>query len=307
MERQIISASRRTDIPAFYADWFAARLRAGFVLVRNPFNAHSYRRVSLAPADVAAIVLWTRNPAPLLAHLPLLDSLGLAYYVHITITGLGRPVERAVPDLATAIDSFRQLSQKLGPERVIWRFDPILLGAGPLELAAHQRRFAHIAQALHGHTTRVVISFADFYRKTRRNLAALAELAPRDILAEPAALAELAGFMARVAAEHGMRLQSCAEAVDLSAWGIGHGKCIDDSLLHALFGGNGPMARDRGQRGACGCVKSIDIGAYDTCLHGCAYCYATTNAMAAARNRRAHDPAAPVLVGPCPPSEPTGP
>lgn len=290
----IISASRRTDIPAFYAEWFANRLKAGSVEVRNPFNPHQVRRVSLARADVDAIVFWTRNPANLLPYLPLLDAQGHAYYFQVTITGYPRALERSVPGMPAAVDAFCALSDRIGPERVVWRYDPILL-SNLTDAAEHKRLFDTIATRLRGRTRRVVISFADFYRKTARNLRAVEGLEWHDIAASPDAMADLAAHMAAVAAENGLEIQTCAEAHDLSRFGITHGKCIDDGLLRSVFGINVNTRKDKGQRAECGCVQSVDIGAYNTCLHGCAYCYATYNGELAARNRAGHDPMSPCL------------
>jgi DNA repair photolyase len=292
----IISASRRTDIPAFYADWFANRLRAGFLMTRNPFNAHQVKRVSLARRDVEAIIFWTRNANPLLPHLPLLDGMGHAYYFQYTITGYPRALEKSVPRPQTAVDTFRRLADLIGPERMVWRYDPILL-SNLVGTDEHKRLFEKIAGLLQGSTRRVTISFADFYRKTERNLKAVEGLRTEDALDDRAALSDLAAFMARVAAENGLEIQTCSERLDLAELGIGHGKCVDDGLLHRAFGIKADGAKDKGQREECGCVKSVDIGAYNTCLHGCAYCYATFNGGLAARNHAAHDQESPFLVG----------
>lgn len=292
----IISASRRTDIPAFYADWFANRLKAGFLLVRSPFNYHQVKRVSLARRDVEAIVFWTRNAEKLLPHLSLLDEQGHAYYFQYTITGYPRTIERAVPKPLSAIDTFKALSDRIGPDRVLWRYDPILL-SNLIDLSEHKRLFEKIAGMLKGQTRRVTISFADFYKKTERNLKKVEALQVEDIVANEAARSDLAAFMAAVAVDCGMEIQTCSEKEDLSQFGIPHGKCIDDGILRSVFGLNIGGEKDKGQREECGCIKSVDIGAYNSCLHGCAYCYATFNPQLAARNKEAHDPTSPFLIG----------
>ncbi|WP_252090847.1 DUF1848 domain-containing protein [Pseudomonas sp. MWU13-3659] len=292
----IISASRRTDIPAFYADWFMNRVQQGFLLTRNPFNYHQISRVSLDPADVDAIVFWTRNPRHLMKSLDTLDARGLRYYFHYTITGYPRAIEKSVPRPMDAIRCFIDLSQRVGPGKVIWRYDPILV-SNLIDLAEHKRLFAKIAGLLAGHTERVVISFADFYKKTSSNLAKVEGLICSDVLASPDALLDLAHYMAQVAQAHGMQIQSCAEEVDTDAAGIAHGKCIDDRLLADLFGITLKGTKDVGQRAACGCIKSVDIGVYNTCLHGCAYCYATFNHEKTLAQRQQHDPASPFLIG----------
>lgn len=292
----IISASRRTDIPAFYADWFANRLKAGGVLVRNPFNPHQVKRVSLARRDVDAIVFWTRNPDRLVPHLPRLDEQEYAYYFQYTITGYPRTVERAVPNPLTAIESFKALSDRIGPDRVLWRYDPILL-SNLIDVSEHRRLFEKIAGMLRGRTRRVTISFADFYRKTARNLKKIEGLQVEDIASNDTARSELAFFMASVARDCGMEIQTCSEKADLSEFGVAHGKCIDDGILRSVFGLDVGGAKDKGQREECGCIKSLDIGAYNSCLHGCAYCYATFNPELAVRNKETHDPTSPFLIG----------
>lgn len=292
----IISASRRTDIPAFYSEWFANRIEQEFLLSRNPFNYHQISRVSLRPGDVEAIVFWTRNPRKILKTLDVLDCKRIPYYFQYTITGYPRTIERSVPRPMDAIKTFIELSERLGLGRVIWRYDPILL-SNFVDLNEHKRLFAKIAGMLSGSTNCVVISFADFYKKTSRNLSKVPELICSDLLAQQDQLLELAEFMARIAGEHGMQIQSCAEDVDLSEIGVPHGKCIDDQRLKELFNLTIKPTKDLGQRPACGCVKSIDIGMYNTCMHGCSYCYATFDHEKTLAQRQRHDPLSPFLVG----------
>ncbi|MEL3919744.1 DUF1848 domain-containing protein [Aeromonas enteropelogenes] len=300
----IISASRRTDIPAFYTPWWMNRIRAGFLLTRNPFNAHQISRVSLHPEEVDAIVFWTRQPAPLMGHLDELDALGHRYYFQYTLTGYPRALESRVPRPHHAIHTFCALSDRVGANRVIWRYDPILL-CNLVSLIEHKRLFYKIAALLAGKTHRVVISVVDLYKKTEKNLNAVEGLIVHDLLGTEwgqapehhEALDELAAFMAQTAARFDMTIETCAEAVDLAHLGIPHGKCIDDQLIQALFGRRVDGRKDPGQREACGCVKSIDIGAYNTCLHGCTYCYATYSQSAVIKNRQRHDPQSPFLIG----------
>lgn len=292
----IISASRRTDIPAFYAEWFMNRLEAGFVLTRNPFNARQIRRVELRPERVEAIVFWTRNPTRLLPYLDRIDALGHRYYFQFTLTGYPRALERATPALPRAIRAFRTLAERLGPERVIWRYDPILL-SNLTPLAEHLRLFGFLAKALEGHTRRVVISFADLYPRVAANLRKVSGLVCEDITQQPEQLHALAARLAALARDHGMRVQTCAEALDLGAHGIVQGKCIDEALLGELFELQLSPAKDPGQRRECRCIRSLDIGAYDSCPQGCVYCYASTRQQATLAHYRRHDPRSPFLVG----------
>ena len=169
----IISASRRTDIPAFYAPWFMQRVRAGFCDVPNPFNRHQVSRISLRPQEVDAIVFWTRNPRPLLASLDELDALGYRYYFQYTILDNPRTIDPKTPPVGAAVETFQQLADRIGPARVIWRYDPIVLSS-VTDASFHQERYAWIAEQLRGYTTRSVISIVDVYRKAARRLHALA-------------------------------------------------------------------------------------------------------------------------------------
>ncbi|KHT47735.1 DUF1848 domain-containing protein [Vibrio sinaloensis] len=292
----IISVSRRTDIPAFYTPWFMNRVREGFLLTRNPFNAHQVRRVSLLPEDVELFVFWTRNPAMLMNHLNELDALGYKYYFQYTVTAYPKQLETRVPRPHRAIDTFVKLSDRIGADKVIWRYDPILLSS-LVDINEHKRVFAKIASMLAGKTHKVVISFSDFYKKTERNLNLIDGLTYADITKMPDELNELSSYMARVANEHGMTIESCAEEIDGESYGIKHGKCIDDRLIKSVFNLDVSSIKDSGQREACGCIKSIDIGMYNTCLHGCSYCYATFNENIVMKNKSLHDPKSPFLVG----------
>lgn len=295
----IISASRRTDIPAFYSTWFMNRIREGFLCTRNPFNAHQIQRVSLSPADVKAIVFWTRNPKQLMPHLSELKDLGHNYCFLFTITGYPRALEKKVPRPQDAIDTFINLSKQIGSEKVAWRYDPVLISS-LVTLDDHKRIFRKIASSLGGHTNRVIISFADIYKKVKSNLDKFAKdnsVVISDISKDMDSLLEISHYFAKTADECGMNIQSCAEKFDLDAVGIKHGKCIDEVWLHNIFKMSFTHAKDKGQRDECGCVKSIDVGTYNTCLHGCEYCYATYSESSVNKNVLKHDPNSQFLIG----------
>ncbi|HEY5657673.1 MAG TPA: DUF1848 domain-containing protein [Myxococcota bacterium] len=295
----MVSASRRTDIPALYARWFANRIRAGYCTVPNPRNARQISRVSLRPEDVAAFVFWTRFPRPLFDVLPLLDERGYRCVFQFTLTGYGRSVEARTPPLDAAIAAFRELAARRPPGAVVWRYDPILVGpAFPPE--AHLARFRAIATRLRGAARRVVVSLLHPYAKARRRLGPVHPFG-RDLHEDAQAQPEVPGLLralADVARAHDMTIESCASPVDWSACGIGPTKCVDDRLLAALFGGTWPTRKDPGQREHCGCVVSRDIGASDTCTFGCRYCYATSSDALARRHRSRHDPESPSLWTP---------
>lgn len=292
----IISASRRTDIPAFYAEWFMNRIRAGFVLVRNPFNANQIKHVSLKAEDVEAIVFWTRNPENLMPHLDELDDLSYRYSFHYTITGYPSALEQATPDEERACRVFVKLSERIGADRVLWRYDPILL-CNLVDFASHIRGFERISARLDGKTRRVTISFAEIYRKTAKNLGRIAGLTYSDIARDPELSRTLASELSRIAIRHGMEIRSCATSIDLRDVGVRPGSCIDGRIIPSGPGFGPSRPKDKGQRPNCNCVKSIDIGQYNTCLHGCHYCYATEDNRTAAINHAGHDPDSSLLIG----------
>jgi hypothetical protein len=286
----IISASRRTDIPAFYSQWFLERIRAGYCTVPNPFNAKQVSTVSLAPEDVDAIVFWTRNPRPLLAYLPELDERGHVYVFQYTLLDYPRWLEKNTPPVDAAIAAFREVAARIGPNRVIWRYDPLVFTRS-IDADFHRGAFSRLAGALRGSTERVVVSIMDDYAKSRGRLSALDDETPQSKESACAgdAFGELMRDLAGIAGEHGMQIQSCAETLDLRAYGIEAGKCIDDALLNRLFNLNISATKDPTQRTYCGCVISKDIGMYNSCPFGCQYCYATASFETARTRYARHD------------------
>ncbi len=291
----IISASRRTDVPAFYSRWFMKRIEAGHCEVPNPFNPVQIRRVSLKPEDVEVIVFWTRNASPLLRHLEELENRGYRYLFLYTVMNNPRVMDPRCPSLDEALSTFRALSDRVGPERVIWRYDPLVF-SNAMNAEFHMRAYETLAKHLQGYTRRSIMSVVNVYRKVRQRLAALGEKGIEWAECGEEAFAELMRFMASAARENGMALSSCAQERDLTACGISPGKCIDDGLIREVFGLEVNRTKDPSQRKACGCVVSRDIGMYDTCLYGCAYCYATTSLDRAKQNYRRHDPEASSII-----------
>lgn len=292
----ILSASRRTDIPAFYTDWMINRLRAGYCAVPNPFNPKQVSRISLLPVDVDVIVFWTRNPNPLMKYLSELDSVGFRYYFQFTLLGYPRAIDPACPSRDAAIRAFQQLSDQIGPGRVVWRYDPIVFTAKtpPDE---HKRRFGEIASQLRGYTKRVVLSIVDEYRKAEPRMSDLAEQGAPVVNCDPGEFSGMMRELASLAAENGMEPTSCAENIALSQHGIRPGKCIDDGLIADNFGIEVSHGKDPSQRTACRCVVSRDIGMYDSCLYRCPYCYATSSFRRAMENHGKHNPHSPSLLG----------
>ena len=284
----VISASRRTDIPAFYSDWFLNRIKEGYVDVINPFNTKQANRLSLSKKDVDCIVFWTKNPQPLLEKIDKLD--GYRYYFQFTVNGYGKEAEPGVPDLDMIAETFINLSDKIGKEKVIWRYDPIII-TPEFTVNWHCKHFSEIAEMLHNYTEKCVFSFADMYARTKRNCK---DLSLRDITAEE--IETIASSFSDTCHRYNLEISTCCEAADLQKYGITHNRCIDDVLIKRLFGVSVDSKKDA-QREHCGCVKCTDIGAYNTCLHRCKYCYATFNHDRVVDNVKGHDPSSSILIG----------
>ncbi|MBI4295020.1 MAG: DUF1848 domain-containing protein [Chloroflexi bacterium] len=294
----IISASRRTDIPAFYSQWFMNRIRAGFCAVPNPFNTNQVSRVSLKPEDVDAIVFWSKNPAPILTHLDELDQCGFRYYFQFTLNNYPSALEPNIPSVDERLATFLRLAERVGPIRVIWRYDPIIISnMTPVDF--HRDTFMRIASSLSGATGRVMVSLCDFYRKTDRRLAAL-EQQGYSFNKDAASSTEVASLLediAAIAGRHNMEVFTCAEELDFGNLGIRPGMCIDAGLLQKIWSISVCTTKDPTQRKHCRCVVSKDIGVNDTCMHGCRYCYSTRNNALAERRYSEHDPNSPAIWG----------
>lgn len=263
----IISASRRTDIPNYYSEWFLNRIREGYLYVRNPMNARQISKILLAPEVVDCIVFWTKNPEPMLERLDGLN--GYPYFFQFTLTGYGRDIEPNVPHKKKhMIPVFQKLARKIGAGRVIWRYDPILF-TDTYTPEYHLKAFGQIAGELQGYTSKCVISFVDTYAKNKKSMDAL-----RTVTLQNQELTAFGKELAHIAGACGMEVASCAEEIDLSACGIAHNCCIDKTYIERLTGYGIRAGKDKNQRKECGCIASVDIGTYDTCQNGCLYCYA---------------------------------
>lgn len=282
----IISCSRRSDIPAFYSDWFVNRIREGYVMVRNPVNTRQVRRVSLLSSDVDGIVFWTKDPAPMLDKLLFLKSYN--FYFQFTLTPYGKDIEPLLPPKAEIIDSFLGLSDEVGSKRIVWRYDPILFSK-QITVDYHIDHFGDMARQLSGHTEKCVISFIDMYRHIRNRMVDLSVRAP-----DKTEMRLLAKNFAKIAGENNMKVETCAEEIDLDDLGIEHGRCIDDGLISDLTGRNPMMQKDKYQRELCGCVTSVDIGEYNSCRHLCQYCYANVSQKKIDQNRSLHNAPSPI-------------
>jgi DNA repair photolyase len=294
----IISASRRTDISAFYSQWFMNRLREGYCLVPNPFNPRQVARISLVPEAVDAIVFWSKNPARMLDLLPTIEDMGYRFYFLFTVNAYPSALEPNLPPLAERISTFIELSERLGPGRVIWRYDPIIL-SNRTDAFYHRENFETLCRQLAGRTKRVIISIITFYKKTLRTLMPLEnqgyvfDKEPRENPETDALLSH----MATTAAKHGLEIFACAEPKNYTYLGIKPSRCIDAELICELWGIPISSKKDPGQREHCGCTLSRDIGMTDTCPHGCPYCYSTMNPKIALKQYKSHDPGSPALIG----------
>lgn len=286
----IISASRRTDIPTYYSDWFYNRIQEGYVCVRNPMNIHQISRISLSPDVVDGIVFWTKNPIPMMGRLDELKD--YMYYFQFTLNSYGTDIEANIPNKNDVIiPAFRDLSRKIGAERVIWRYDPILL-TSKYTVDYHINYFNEIAKRLSGYTKKCVISFVDLYRNTKANTKDLGLL---PLTAKE--MYELAARLVEIADRNNLIVESCAEKINLDQFGIVHGHCIDCNLFEQLLGCKLDLDKDKNQREECGCMASIDIGMYNTCKNGCKYCYANYSEKTVIKKHGIHDPSSPLISG----------
>lgn len=286
----IISASRRTDIPTYYSEWFYNRINEGFVCVRNPMNIHQVSRISLKPDVVDGIVFWTKNPRPMMARLDEIKD--YMYYFQFTVNPYSTDIEQNIPSKSKEIiPAFHELSKKIGSKRVIWRYDPIFF-TPKYNMEYHVKYFAKLAEMLSGYTDKCIISFLDLYRNTQNNTKGLGllEITKHNMI-------EIAQRFSEIAHRHKMAIESCSEEIDLSQYGIIHGHCIDCNLFEYLLGCPLDLAKDNNQRLECGCIASIDIGMYNTCKNHCLYCYANYSQNAVEKNYCFHNPNSQLISG----------
>ena len=320
----IISASRSTDIPAFYAKWFINRLKAGYCVWYNPFNQ---KPMYISFAKTKAVVFWTKNPEPLIPYLPELDKRGIHYYFQVTLNDyVNEGFEPNVGPVEHRVAVFKRLSDQIGKEKVIWRFDPLIVTPN-LTVRQLLTKVYHVGNLLKGYTDKLVFSFIDVraYRKVQNNLIKETSFFTRDTVdsAEPSGnyLEKLVDGLAKLR-DHwksegwNITLATCGESIDLEKYGIKHNRCIDGELMERLFPEDKELVyylrtgklpqpnlfggipeippdrkdlKDKGQRKVCGCMISKDIGMYNTCRHFCVYCYANTSKEIVLKNKERHN------------------
>lgn len=305
----IVSASRSTDIPTFYSDWFIERWKAGYVKWKNPFNGTP---LYVSFKETRAVVFWTKNPKPMMKHLDFLEEHVKNYYFQFTLNDYDNErYEGKVPKVESRIAIFKELSDRIGKDKVIWRFDPLML-TNDISVKELLRRLENIGDQIHSYTKKLVFSFADIsiYQKVESNLRK--EQVNYIEFTEPAMI-EFAEGLVKLNKKWGLELGTCAEKFDLNRFGIIHNKCVDDDLMIRLFSHDKKLMKflgvqivepslfdtvggiektkklkDKGQREACGCIMSKDIGEYNTCPHECIYCYANTSKELAFENYKSH-------------------
>ena len=283
----IINTGQRTDIPAFYADWFANRLREGFVCVRNPYYPEQVSRYRLDPSVVDCIGFCTKNPAPMFPYMDLLKGYGQYWFV--TITPYDRDIEPNVNDKHQTLEDFKKLSETVGVDSMGWRYDPIFI-TDKYSMEYHLRAFEKIAAALDGYTKTAVISFIDLYSKVKRNFPEAREVTKEQRLF-------LGKEMVKIASAHGMTLKPCAEGDELAQYGADCGGCMRIGDYEKAIGKKLNAPKKKGARAECACYLSCDIGAYNTCKHLCKYCYANVEPSVVLAQSRRHDPTSPFLIG----------
>ena len=283
----IINTGQRTDIPAFYSDWFANRLKEGVVCVRNPYNPNQVSRYRLDPTVVDVIGFCTKNPEPMFKYMDLLKKYGQYWFV--TITPYGKDIEPNVPDKHRLLEVFKTLSDIVGVNSTTWRYDPIFISERYTE-EYHISAFEQIASALEGYTKTVVISFLDIYPKVRRNFPEGKEVTKEQRL-------RLGKAFIAIATNYGMTIRPCAEGTELSIYGADCSGCMRIRDYENAIGKKLTAPKKKGARKECACYLSCDIGAYNTCKHLCKYCYANAEPLMVLDQSRLHDPLSPFLIG----------
>lgn len=283
----IIHTGLRTDIPAFFAEWFVNRLKEGFVMVRNPYNPVQVTKYTLSPKVVDMICFCTKNPTPFLPYMDLLKDYGQYWFV--TITPYGTEMEPKVPDKEKVMETFKELSRKVGADCIGWRYDPIFIW-GEYSVERHVEDFENMARNLSGYTNTCVISFIDLYQKVLRNFPEVKEVKKAERI-------ELAKEFVRIGKQYGMTIKSCAEGIELEPYGVDCSGCMTVPVFEKAIDCSLEVPKVKGARTECGCLLGCDIGAYNTCGHLCRYCYANYDVKTVMDNKKRHNPKSPLLIG----------
>lgn len=283
----VINTGCRTDIPAYFSEWFFNRIKEGYVYVRNPYYQHQVSKYRLKSDVVDCLVFCTKNPAPMLPRIHELDYFGQYWFV--TITPYGKEIEPYVPPKEKVMKDFKELSTIIGVERVGWRYDPIFI-TSKYTLEKHIKDFEKMASKLAGYTNDCIISFIDLYKKTKRNFFGVKEVSKeeRDIIGKE---------FARIGKKYNIQIKTCVEGEELSKYGVDCKGCMTKSVIEHAIGSSLKVPKIKSTRDGCNCLLGNDIGVYNTCGHGCVYCYANYNMKVVSNNMRKHNPNSPFLIG----------
>ncbi len=283
----ILQTGMRTDIPAFYSQWFINRIKAGYVLVRNPYNPSSVTRYEINPDVVDLIAFCTKNPAPMLKYMDVLKPYGQYWFV--TITPYGKEIEPNVPDKRQVLENFKTLSKFVGVDSIGWRYDPIFIN-DKYSIDFHIETFEQMARELSGYTKTCIISFIDLYKKVIKNF-------PQACMVEKEKRLKIGKAFAEIGRQYDITIKACAEGDELAPYGVDCSGCLTQEVYETVLHTKLNMPRIKGQRNECACFFGNDIGAYDTCRHFCKYCYANTDYKAVLSNSKLHNPDSPFLIG----------
>ena len=283
----ILNTGLRTDIPGFFSEWFYNRIEEGFVYVRNPYVKNQIYSYRLDPELIDCIIFCTKNPKPMLENLEKIDKFN--QYWHITITPYEKEIEPNVPPMNDVLESFKYLSKKLGKENVTLRYDPIFINE-KYTLEKHIESFEYIINSLSGYTTEAIISFIDLYEKTKRNFPKAIEVTKDERL-------KLGKEFAQIGKKNNITIKTCVEGTELDKFGIDSSGCMTKEVIERAINKNLNIPKQKARNGECYCLLNNDIGEYNTCAHGCLYCYANSNKKLVKRNLKLHDPKSPILIG----------
>ena len=283
----ILNTGLRTDIPGFFSEWFYNRIEDGFVYVRNPYAKNQIYSYRLDPELIDCIIFCTKNPKPMFENLEKIDKFN--QYWHITITPYEKEIEPNVPPINDVLESFKYLSKKLGKENVTLRYDPIFINE-KYTLEKHIESFEYIINSLSGYTTEAIISFIDLYEKTKRNFPKAIEVTKDERL-------KLGKEFAQIGKKNNITIKTCVEGSELDKFGIDSSGCMTKEVIERAINKNLNIPKQKARNGECYCLLNNDIGEYNTCDHGCLYCYANSNKRLVKRNLKLHDPKSPILIG----------
>lgn len=283
----IINTGCRTDIPAYFSEWFFNRLKDGYVYVRNPYYQNQVMKYKLTPDVVDCLAFCTKNPAPMLPRIHELDAFGQFWFV--TITPYGKEIEPHVPPKEKVMEDFKKLSTIIGAKKIGWRYDPIFI-TNKYTLENHIENFEKMASELAGYTHDCVISFIDLYEKTRRNFPGIKEVTKEE-------RCEIAKEFVRIGKKYDIQIKTCVEGQELSKYGVDCSGCMTKPIIERAIGNSLKVPQKKSTREGCNCLLGNDIGVYNTCDHGCVYCYANFNQKTVRDNMKRHNPNSPFLIG----------